>query len=218
MSQDVHPTSGFSRIEEIWNSLTHGFAIPLAVAGWVVLVLFSARYADPLMIVASSIYGLSLVLLYTASTLYHSMRGLRWKKAFLIFDHCCIYLLIAGSYTPFALGPLRGPLGFTILAVVWALALVGIVREFLHAKRGGALSAVIYLGMGWMSLVILMPLYLQLPRTGFVFLVAGGVVYSLGVIFYLSRGLKFHHAIWHLFVLGGSVCQFFAILSIFSAP
>lgn len=216
MGKDVHPTSGFSPVEELWNSLTHGFGIPIALVGWVVLVYFSLHFGDPLMLVACSVYGLSLVLLYSASTLYHSMRSLRWKKAFLIFDHCCIYLLIAGSYTPFALGPLRGPLGLSVLAVIWFMAIIGVVRECLQARRGGVLSAVIYLIMGWLSLAIIVPLYMELPRPGFFALIAGGVLYSLGVVFYLSRKLKFHHAIWHLFVLGGSICQFFAVLSIFA--
>jgi hemolysin III len=213
-TSEVHPTSGYTRVEEVWNSLTHGFAIPLAVAGWVLLLVFSIPFGDPWMVFACCVYGFSLVLLYTASALYHSVRSLRWKKAFLIFDHCCIYILIAGSYTPFALGPLRGPLGWTILGIIWALALAGVFHECRRAKRGGVVSAVVYLGMGWLSLTVMIPLYFKISTTGFAALVAGGVVYSLGVVFYLKKRMKFHHAIWHVFVVGGSIFQYLAVLSL----
>lgn len=214
MASVLHPTSGYSEREELWNSVTHGVGAVLSLVGWVVLLVLASFSGDGFLITACALYGLTLVLLYTASTLYHAARSLRLKKIFLILDHCGIYLLIAGSYTPFALGPLRGPLGWTILGVIWGLAIVGIVRTALAGGRGDLWGSLIYLGMGWLCLIAVVPLYRNLPPAGFACLVAGGVLYSLGVAFYLARRLTFHHTIWHLFVLGGSFLQFFAILSV----
>ena len=208
----LHPTSGFTRAEEIANTVTHGLGILLGLAALVLTVVFASLYQGPYLIVASAIYGTSLVLLYTASTLYHAARDLRWKKRFLVLDHACIYLLIAGTYTPFVLGPLRGPAGWTLFGIIWGLALLGIVRELFTARRGGLFSSLIYLAMGWAVLAFAVPLYARMTGPAFTMVVVGGVVYSLGVVFYLMKRLPYHHAIWHLFVVGGSVCQFFAVL------
>jgi|TARA_B110000438_G_scaffold246864_2_gene248664 hemolysin III len=213
----IHPTSGYTRAEEIANTVTHGLGLILGVAALVLTVVFASLNQDAYLIVASAIYGTSLVLLYTASTLYHAARNLRWKKRFLILDHACIYLLIAGTYTPFVLGPLRGPSGWSLFGVIWSLALFGIIREVFIARRGGLISSLIYLAMGWAVVAYIIPLYVSIPRLAFVMLISGGVVYSLGVVVYLMKRLPYHHAIWHLFVVGGSVCQCFAILSIVMA-
>ncbi len=211
---DVHPTSGYTHLEEAMNSLTHGLGLVWAVVALVLSVVFASLYSDAWLIVACSIYGASMVFLYLSSFLYHTVRHLKWKKFFLTWDHACIYLLIAGSYTPFTLGPLRGPVGWTIFGVVWALAIGGVIKEVFATKRGGLFSSLIYLGMGWICIFAIVPLYFNMTRTGFVMLFAGGVVYSAGVFFYLYRRMKYHHAVWHMFVLGGSVCQWVAVLTL----
>lgn len=211
---ELHPTSGYSRAEEIANTITHAIGIALSVAALVLTVVFASLRAGPILITASAIYGTTLLLLYTASTLYHAARDLRWKRRFLILDHACIYLLIAGTYTPFTLGPLRGPVGWSLFGVIWALALAGVIKEIFAAQRGGFWSSVLYLAMGWLVIGFVFPLYLNLSLQAFVLVLAGGVVYSLGVVFYLWKDLRFGHAIWHLFVVGGTVVQFFAVLSI----
>lgn len=204
----------YSQAEEIANSITHGIGIVLSIAALVVSVVFASLRAGPALITASAIYGTCMLLLYTASTLYHSTRDLRWKRRFLVMDHACIYLLIAGTYTPFTLGPLRGPIGWTLFGIIWGLAVAGILKEIFAAKRGGFWSSMIYLAMGWLVIGFVFPLYLHLSTQAFVLVLTGGVVYSVGVVFYLWKGLKFSHAIWHLFVVGGTVVQFFAILTV----
>jgi hemolysin III len=211
--EEVHPTSGYTRVEEWMNSITHGIGIPLAIAGLVLSVVYASIYKGASMVTACSIYGSSLILLYSASTLYHSARNLSWKRFFLICDHTCIYFLIAGSYTPFTLGPLRGALGWTIFGLTWGFAFLGLMKEILFPGRGGFWSTMIYLAMGWLCLMAVKPLYENMTMLGFTWLMLGGVCYSLGTIFYLWRGMKYHHAIWHLFVLAGSTFQFFSVLA-----
>jgi len=211
-SADLHPTSGYSRSEEWANSITHGIGTCLSVAALVLAVFFAAIHADAYMITACAIYGATLLLLHLASTLYHSARSLKWKKAFLVADHSCIYLLIAGTYTPFCLGPMRGWVGWTLFGIIWGLAILGIIREVCLPNRGTLLSTLIYLLMGWLVLAFLYPLIKSLTTSALLLLVAGGVAYSVGVIFYRWHSLRYHHAIWHLFVVAGATLQFFAIL------
>lgn len=211
---ELHPTSGYSNLEEILNAVTHGIGLLLGIAGLVLTVVFATIHANAWLVVACSIYGTTLVLLYGASTLYHALRNLAAKKVFMILDHCGIYLLIAGTYTPFVMGPLRGPLGWSFFGVIWALAIIGIVMETLSKTHGGIRSSLIYLVMGWMLTGIIVQLYSKIPVFSFVMLITGGVVYTLGVIFYLMKRLPFSHVIWHLFVIGGSVCNFFAVMSL----
>jgi hemolysin III len=213
-NDELHPTSGYSRAEEWANSLTHGIGFGLSVAALVLSVVWASLYAGPALIVAAAVYGASLCLLHLASTLYHSARDLKWKRRFLVMDHACIYLLIAGTYTPFTLGPLRGAAGWTLFGIIWGLAILGVARECFAAKRGGLGSSLIYLAMGWLVIGFVYPLYVNLSTAGFILTMAGGVVYSLGVIFYLWKKLPYHHAIWHLFVVGGATCQFFAIATV----
>ncbi len=210
--RELHPTSGYTPAEEIANSVTHGIGLVLAVAGLAGAVVVASLRADAALVTAAAVYGASIVALYLASTLYHSARSLRWKRRFLVLDHSCIFLLIAGSYTPFALGPLRGPLGWTLFGVVWGLAAAGIARECFASRRGGAGSALVYLAMGWLCLWVIVPLWVNLPRVSFVLLLTGGLFYSVGVIFYLYRRIPYHHAIWHLWVMGGSIFQYFAVI------
>ena len=197
---------------ERFNSISHLFGAGLAVAGSAVLIVFASVLGDPWKIVSFSIYGAMLVALYLFSTLYHSVRGPA-KNVLRKFDHCAIYLLIAGSYTPFALVSLHGPWGWSLLGVVWLLAIVGILQEIWFAKGARVLSLVIYVLMGWLALVAVSPLREALTPTGFAWLAAGGVCYTVGIIFYvLDRRLRHGHGLWHLSVMGGSTCHFFTVL------
>lgn len=212
--EDVHPTSGYTPFEEAMNSLTHGIGFIWAVTALTLSVVFSSLHSNAWVITACAIYGASLSFLYLSSFLYHTVRSLRWKRFFLIWDHAGIYLLIAGTYTPFMLGPVRGPVGWSIFGIVWALAVGGVIKEIFAKKRGGLISSLIYLGMGWLCVFATVPLYFNMTRAGFALLFLGGLVYSLGVFFYLYRRMKYHHAVWHMFVLGGSICQWVSILTI----
>lgn len=197
---------------ERFNSISHLVGAALALAGSVALIVMAARQGDPWKIVSFSIYGAMLVALYVFSTLYHSVRG-HAKNVLRKFDHCSIYLLIAGSYTPFALVSLRGSWGWTLLSIVWALAALGIVQELWLAKGARVLSLVIYVLMGWLALVAVLPLWQALTPAGFAWLAAGGVCYTAGIFFY-AKDHKFRHGhgLWHLFVLAGSICHFLTVL------
>lgn len=198
--------------EEIANSITHGIGAILSVAGLTLLVVLAALHGDVWRIVSFSIYGSSLVILYLASTLYHSIQHPKVKRVFRIFDHSAIYLLIAGSYTPFALVSMRGPLGWTILGVVWGLSLMGIVFKTFFIGRFEKIATAAYVLMGWLCVVTFQQLFTAIGSGGMMWLVLGGIAYTGGVIFYAWQKLPYNHAIWHLFVLGGSICHFFAIL------
>jgi len=197
---------------ERFNSYSHLIGALLALAGAVVLIVIGALQGDVWKIVSFSIYGASLVLLYSVSTLYHSTRG-GAKRLFQKLDHNAIYLLIAGSYTPFTLVTLRGPWGWTLFGVIWGLAAVGMLQESLLGKRTRTLSLVIYVLMGWVALVAVVPLIEALTPAGFAWLAAGGVIYTLGIAFYLyDEKFKHWHGIWHLFVVAGSAVHYVAIL------
>jgi hemolysin III len=198
--------------EEIANSITHGLGIVLAITGLVVLVCFASLFGNAWHIVSCSIYGATLILLYAASTVYHSIPLPRAKRVLQVIDHSAIFLLIAGTYTPFTLVNLRGPWGWWLFGIVWALAISGVIIQATPLRRWHAISVVLYLGMGWMIVAAAQPLLRHVPVTGLALLLGGGVAYTGGVVFYLWRGLPYHHAIWHLFVLAGSVLHFFAIL------
>ena len=197
---------------ERFNSITHLLGAILAFAGLIVLVVRASLSGDPWKIVSFSIYGGTLVALYTSSALYHSIRGPS-KNIFQKFDHSTIYLLIAGSYTPFSLVTLRGAWGWSLLGVVWGLAVIGILQDLLFAKRRAVLSVAIYLLMGWIAMIVIRPLSHALPGAGMTWLVTGGLFYTVGVVFYaLDTRLEYSHGIWHLFVLAGSACHYFTIL------
>jgi len=197
---------------ERFNGYTHLCGALLATAGAVVLVVLASLKGDPWRITAFAVYGASLVLLYTASTLYHSTRG-RAKAIFRKIDHAAIYLLIAGTYTPFALVTLNGTWGWTLFGMVWGLAAVGIAQELLFARGSRALSLVIYLVMGWSAIAAVVPLVESLGWTGLAWLAAGGVIYTVGIVFYVfDKKVRHFHGIWHLFVLGGSAVHYTAVL------
>ena len=197
---------------ELANSVTHGIGFFLSVAALTLLVVFSALRGTAIHIVACSIYGTTLTILYLASTLYHSVTHPASKRVLRVIDHASIYLLIAGTYTPITLVTLSGARGWTVFGLVWGLALAGIAFKVFFTGRMKLLSSGIYLGMGWMALFIVKPLLKQAPAGLVWWLAAGGLVYSLGVIFYSFKRIPHHHAIWHLFVIGGSVCHFFAVM------
>jgi len=196
---------------ERFNSITHLLGSVLALIGLIFLVVRAALAGDPWKIISFSIFGATLVVLYTSSTLYHSIRGAS-KKFFQKFDHSAIYLLIAGSYTPFTLVTLRGAWGWSLFGVVWGLAVIGILQDLLFAKRKSILSVVIYLLMGWIAMAAFRPLSRALPGAGMTWLVTGGLFYTVGIVFYaLDKKFAHSHGIWHLFVMAGSLCHYFTI-------
>ncbi len=197
---------------ERFNSISHTVGAALAAIGGVILIVAAARTGDPWKIVSCSVYVAMLLTLYLTSTLYHSVRG-KAKAVLQRLDHCAIYLLIAGTYTPFMLVTLRGPWGWSLFGVVWGLALFGIVQEYVYAKGARILSLVIYVAMGWLIVIGIKPLLAALAWNGFLWLVAGGLCYTGGIAFYATdHKLRHGHGIWHLFVLAGSSCHFIAIL------
>ncbi len=198
-------------VEEVANTLSHGFGLLLSVIGLIVLVILASYKNDIWYIASAVIYGLSLICLYAASTLYHVTTSPELKLKLRLVDHCCIYLLIAGTYTPFTLIALNGTFGNTLFIIVWAFAVIGIlIKIFLH-DRIPAASVISYLVMGWIGIIAVQPLYNTLGLSPIALVVAGGLTYTLGTVFYGWHSLKHHHAIWHLFVLGGSICHFIAI-------
>ena len=205
-------TNGYSLTEEIANSVTHGLGTLLSVAALTLLVTLAAQQFDVWRVVSFSIYGATMILLFVSSTLYHSFQVPGARRVFKTLDHCSIYLLIAGTYTPFLLVTMRGTLGWILFGIIWGLALVGIVVKVVLGPQFKKFSVVTYLVMGWLVLFASKELFANLATGGICWLVAGGVVYTLGVVFYLWKRLPFNHAIWHLFVLAGSMCHFFAIL------
>ena len=203
-----------SLAEEIVNSLTHGVGALLSVAMLPVLVVAAVRGGDPWRIAAASVYGATLVLLYTTSTLYHAMPGARAKAVLRRCDHAAIYLLIAGTYTPFVLGPLRGAWGWSLFGVIWALAVIGVLYKAVFGVRVPRLSTVLYVAMGWLVIVAVVPLTRELPGSALAWLFGGGLLYTGGVVFYTrDQRIRFGHAVWHLFVLGGSAAHCWAVLS-----
>lgn len=198
--------------EEIFNSVTHGIGTVLSVGGTVVLIIFAAIYNDAWAVVSSAIFGASLIVLYTMSTLYHAITNNTAKKFFRIMDHNTIFFLIAGTYTPLTLTVLRGALGWVLFGIVWGAAILGIVFNSIDLEKYSKPSIACYIAMGWVIIFAIRPLMEALPQISLVFLLTGGVLYTLGVIFYAIKKVKYFHSIWHIFTLGGSVFHYFAIL------
>lgn len=198
--------------EEIANSVTHGIGFLLSIVAVPVVVIAAIASEDPWRIVAASVYAATLVLLYAASTLYHALPGARAKAVFQRLDHAAIYLLIAGTYTPFTLISLRGVWGWTLFGIVWGLAAVGVALKGTFGAKFPALSTAVYLAMGWLILLAAQPLSAHVAPAGIRWLIVGGVLYTAGVAFFMWERLRYSHAVWHLFVLGGSVAHFCAVL------
>jgi hemolysin III len=199
--------------EEIANSVSHGIGVILAVTAAPILVYSSIKAGGTAQIVGAVVFSVTLILLYTASTLYHSLPRNKAKKVFHILDHNAIFLLIAGTYTPFTLGVLRGTWGWTLFGLVWGLAVVGIVLKSVGGIRYRKFSTAVYLIMGWLIIVAAKPLWQNMPSNGLFWLLAGGVVYTTGVGFYAANKIRYTHFIWHVFVIMGTICHFIAVLN-----
>jgi len=198
-----------SHREEVASLLTHALGVLFGMVALVVMLVLAGN--EPLKLVSAAVFGVSLVLLYSSSTLYHFFTSPRWKARFQVLDHACIYLLIAGSYTPFTLVTLRGPWGWALFAAVWAMAIAGVcIKTLGKGKKDHWISTALYLLMGWLILLAFVPLLRAMPLAGVAWLVAGGLSYTFGVVFFAWRRLPFNHAIWHLFVLAGSACHVLA--------
>jgi hemolysin III len=198
--------------EEIANSVSHAVGLLAAVVVIPVLVLSAVRRGDAAGIVGASVFAATMVLLYLTSTLYHALPRNRAKRVFRVLDHGAIFLLIAGTYTPFTLGVLRGTWGWTLFGLVWGLAAAGVVLKAVGGVRYPILSTCLYLGMGWLVLIAVRPLWLRMPPSGLLWLLAGGLAYTAGVAFFAAERIRYSHFVWHLFVLAGTACHFLAVL------
>jgi len=207
-SRDRTPSLG----EEIANSVSHGVGLLAAVAAAPVLVLSAVRHGGTAPIVGASVFAAAMFLLYLTSTLYHALPRNRAKRVFQVLDHSAIFLMIAGTYTPFTLGVLRGAWGWTLFGLVWGLALAGIVLTAAGGVRYPKLRTSLYLAMGWLILIAVKPLWLRVPSWGLFWLFAGGIAYTVGVVFYAAKRVRYSHFVWHLFVIAGTACHFIAVL------
>lgn len=207
----VVPT--YSLAEELVNSISHGLGALLSIAALVLCVVTSAIHGNPTAVVASSIYGTTLIILYTMSTLYHSFKVNNAKRVFRIIDHCCIFLLISGTYTVFTLVALGGPIGWTMFGIVWGATILGIILNSIDINKFKKFSMILYLAMGWVVIFALKPLCEKLDVNGIILLVLGGIAYTVGAIFYgIGRKKKFMHSVFHIFILMGSIFHFFSII------
>ncbi|MEO9474708.1 MAG: hemolysin III family protein [Cyclobacteriaceae bacterium] len=207
----ITPLTFYPHKEEILNVITHLMGFVLSVAGLVLLVVFASLYGDAWHIVSFSIFGTSLVTLYLASTLYHAVKSKKWRKRLNVFDHAAIYVLIAGTYTPFCLVTLNGTIGWVLFGITWGLALVGVVLKIFFTGRFNVVSTIGYILMGWVAIIAAKPLYENLELGGLFLLVLGGVSYTVGAIFYVMDRLPYNHATFHFWVLAGSLCHFFSV-------
>ncbi|WP_183251289.1 PAQR family membrane homeostasis protein TrhA [Anoxybacteroides tepidamans] len=205
-------THTFTKEEEIVHALTHGVGALFSVAALVMLTVMAAMYGNAWHVVSFTLFGSTMLILYLSSTIVHALPEGRWKRLFEIFDHSSIYFFIAGTYTPFLFLAVKGVIGWTLFGIVWGLALVGTVFKCFFVDRFLYTSTIIYIVMGWLIVFAWKPLVSGLSPNGVLYLVIGGILYTVGAVFYVWRGFKFHHAVWHLFVLGGSVAHFFAVL------
>ncbi|HMG91538.1 MAG TPA: hemolysin III family protein [Chryseolinea sp.] len=207
-------SGGLTQKEEILNAITHGIGALLAIAGLVILVVLSSLEGTPWHITGFAIFGSAMVLLYTISALYHAFAKTRLKTLFRKFDHMAIFILIAGTYTPFCLTVLNGWIGWTLFGVVWACAVAGIILKVFSTGRYEILSTALYVAMGWIALLFIKPLFSATSIEGFILLITGGMFYSVGVLFFVKDKVRYFHGIWHMFVLAGSTFHFFAVLTL----
>ena len=218
MAETLHDTHQAHFREEMASALTHGLGATAALAGGAVLITLAALYGDGWQLGASIVFGVALVLLYLASTLYHSIHHPVIKGRLKVFDHCAIYVLIAGTYTPFTLIGLRGSVGWWLFGTIWALALAGVVFKLFYTGRFKKLSTMIYVAMGWLIMVAAKPMFSALDAWTLGWLIAGGAFYTLGTFFYHRPAMRYSHAIWHLFVLGGSISHYIAVFAQVTPP
>lgn len=210
MKQDI--TKRYTLGEEIFNSVSHGTGGLLAIAGTAVLIVLAVIYSDVWGVVSSAIYGASMIILYTMSTLYHAITNPKAKKFFRIMDHNTIFLLIAGTYTPITLVPLRGAAGWVMFGIVWGAAVLGIILNSIDLEKFSKPSLICYIAMGWVIVFAVKPMLEAVTKTSLIFLLVGGIFYMVGVIFYVIKKIKYFHSIWHLFTIGGTVFHYFSIL------
>ena len=213
-SPGVSPVPGAAAGEELANAITHGLGAAAALAGGAVLITLAALFGDGWQLAGAIVFGICLLLLYLASTLYHAIAHPATKARLKVFDHCAIYLLIAGTYTPFTLIGLRGPWGWSLFAAIWTLAFAGVVFKLYFTGRFKLVSTLLYVGMGWLALVAIKPLLDALDGWTLGWLLAGGVFYTLGTVFYHRPSLRYSHAVWHLFVVAGSVCHYVSVMAL----
>lgn len=211
-TQDI--TKRYTLGEEIFNSVSHGAGGMLAIAGTVVLIVIAALYSNAWGVVSSAIYGASMIILYTMSTLYHAITNKKAKSFFRIMDHNTIFILIAGTYTPYTLVPLRGPVGWTLFGIIWGAAIIGIVFNSISLEKAKKLSLVCYVAMGWAIIFAIKPMIASVTKTSLVFLLIGGIFYTAGIVFYAVKKIRYFHSVWHLFTVGGTVFHYFSILFI----
>ena len=202
------PTPG----EEVANSLSHGIGLVLAIIATPILIIAASRYGTVWNIVGVAVFAASMITLYFSSTLYHALRHEKAKRFFRLLDHGAIFLLIAGTYTPFTLGVMRGPWGWTLFGLIWGLAIVGLAMKAILGTRHGWLSVVLYLTMGWLVVIAAPEVIQRVPLSGLAWIIAGGIAYTSGVAFYAAHRVRYAHFAWHLFVIAGTVCHFFAVL------
>lgn len=202
----------YSSREEVANSISHGLGLLLALVALPILVLAAIEVGNVRFLVGVSVFGGTMVLLYLASTLYHSISHETAKQLFRVFDHTAIFLLIAGSYTPFSLGVLHGPWGWSMLAIVWTLAIIGITLKIRKQTRHSRISIVLYVIMGWLAVIAVKPIVMLIPVPGILLILAGGLAYTGGLAFFAAQRIRYNHFIWHLFVIAGTTCHFFAVL------
>lgn len=210
--QTTDITKRYTLGEEIFNSISHGTGGLLAIAGTAVLIVFAAIYSNAWGVVSSAIFGASLIILYTMSTLYHAITNRKAKSFFRIMDHNTIFFLIAGTYTPITLVPLRGPLGWVLFGIVWGAAILGIVLNSINLEKFRKPSVVCYIAMGWVVLIAIKPMLEKVNALSLWFILIGGLFYTVGVLFYVKKSKKYFHSVWHLFTVAGSVFHYFAVL------
>ncbi|MCU1266704.1 MAG: hemolysin [Acidobacteria bacterium] len=201
-----------SPAEEMANSISHGLGLVASLAAAPILIITAMKAGGGTAIFGAAVFALSMVSLYLASTLYHVLPEARGKGIFRILDHAAIFLLIAGTYTPFTLGVMRGPWGWTLLGLIWSLAIIGLILKAVPATRYSRASIVLYVAMGWLAVIAARPILLQVPLPGILWIVSGGLAYTSGLVFFGMHRLRFNHFIWHLFVMAGTICHFFAVL------
>ncbi len=198
--------------EELFNSISHGVGVLLSIAALVLLIVFGAKSGVGYNLAAGIVYGISLLVLYTMSMVYHIVQGKRGKAVMRIFDHCSIFVLIAGTYTPYLLVTLDKTLGWVMFGIIWAMAVIGIILNSIDLEKFRIFSLVCYVVMGWAIIFTIKPIISAIPFMGVFLLVLGGIIYTVGVIFYVLKKYKYMHSVWHLFVLGGSICHYLSIL------
>ena len=212
MKKEVSKTPKYTLGEEIFNSISHGVGVGLSIAALVLLIVFGSLKGGGYPLAAGLVYGISLIILYSMSMVYHIVQNKKGKAVMRIFDHCSIFVLIAGTYTPYLLITLNKALGWTMFGIIWGMAIMGIIMNSINLEKFKKFSLACYIVMGWAIIFTIKPIINNIPPMGVMLLVLGGIIYTVGVIFYIMKKYKYMHSVWHLFVLGGSVCHYLSIL------